>query len=137
MSYPVFLIFGISVAGIIGVALAGPLSVLSVLGFWVAHYLFIDWRNKSAPLESMSDSELQDALDWWTGRGPFGRNTPDLFRVRLNGSEEELKAALRRVISIYDEEIKRAKIIGLSASKYENSREQLVNELTRLSKGAR
>lgn len=64
MSYPVFLIVGISVATIVGVALAGPLSGVSIVGFWVAHYLFLNWRNKSAPLESMSNSELSDVLDW-------------------------------------------------------------------------
>lgn len=134
MSYPVFLIVGIFVAVVIGVALAGPLSAVSIVGFWVAHYFFLDWRNKSASLQSMSNSELSDVLDWWTGGGPFGRNTPDLVRVRSKGTEDELRAALKRVIGIYDEEIKRTKNIGLSTSEYEYKRMQLVDELSRLLK---
>ena len=136
MSYPVFLIVGISVAVVIGVALAGPFSAVSIIGFWVAHYFFLDWRHKSASLQCMSDSELSDVLDWWTGGGPFGRNTPDLSRVRSNGTEDELRAAIKRVISIYDEKIKRTENLGLSTSEHEYSRKQLVSELPRLSKGA-
>lgn len=134
MSYPVFFIVGIFVAVVIGVALAGPLSALSIVGFWVAHYFFLDWRNKSASLQSISDSELSDVLDWWTGGGPFGRNTPDLVRVRSKGTEDELMAALKRVIGIYDEEIKRTKNIGPITSEYEYKRMQLVDELSRLLK---
>ena len=134
MSYPVFFIVGIFVAVVIGVALAGPLSAVSIVGFWVVHCFFLDWRNKSASLQSMSDSELSDVLDWWTGGGPFGRNTPDLVRVRSKGTEDELRAALKRVIGIYDEEIKRTKNIGLSTSEKEHKRMQLVDELSRLLK---
>jgi hypothetical protein len=136
MSYPVFLIVGIAIAAIVGAALAGPLSALSIVGFWVAHYFFLDWRHKRASLESMSDSELYDVLDWWTGGGPFGRNMPDLDRVRSRGTECEIRVALNRVIEIYDEEIKRAEKHGQSASEYAHKREQLVDELSRLSKGA-
>lgn len=135
MSYPAFLIVGIFVAVVTAVALGGPLSTVSILGFWVAHYFFLDWRNKNASLASMSDSELSDVLDWWTGRGPFGRNIPDLIRVRSRGAGDELRAATNRVIGIYDEKIKRAKNIGLSTSEYEHKRMQLVEELSRLSRG--
>lgn len=134
MSYPAFLFVGIFVAVVTAVALAGPLSALSIVGFWVAHYFFLDWRNKNAPLESMSDSELSDVLDWWTGGGPFGRNVPDLIRVRSKGTGDELRAAINRVIGIYDEKIRRTKSIGLSTSDYEHKRTQMVDELSRLSR---
>lgn len=134
MSYPVFLIVGISVAVVIGVALAGPFSAVAIIGFWVAHYFFLDWRNKSASLQSMSDSELSDALDWWTGGGPFGRNTPDLSRVRRNGTEDQLRVALKRVIGIYDETIRRTENLGVSTAEYERNRKQLIDELSRLPK---
>ncbi len=70
MSYPVFFIVGISVAVVIGVALAGPFSAVSIIGFWVANHFFLDWRNKTASLQSMSDSELSDVLDCWTEKYP-------------------------------------------------------------------
>lgn len=134
MSYSVFLIVGISLAVIIGVALAGPFSVVPIIGFWVAQYLFLDWRHKIASPQSMSDSELSDVLDWWIGGGPFGKNTPELSRVKRNGTEEQLRAALKRVISIYDQIIRRAENIGISTSEYEHKRKQLIDELSRLSK---
>lgn len=134
MSYLVFLIVGMFSAVVIGVALAGPLSAVVIIGFWVAHYFFLDWRNKSASLQSMSDSELSDVLDWWTGGGPFGRNTPDLTRVRRNGTEDQLRAALKRVIGIYDEIIRRTESIGVSTAEYERSRKHLIDELSRLLK---
>lgn len=134
MSYPAFLIVAISVAVVIGVALAGPFSAISIIGFWVAHYFFLDWRHKSASLQSMSDSELNDVLDWWTGGGPFGRNTPDLSRVRRNGTENQLSAALKRIISIYDEIIRRTEKLGVSTFEYERNRKQLVDQLSLLSK---
>ena len=123
-------------AALIGVALAGPLSALAIIGFWVAHCYFLEWRHKSASLQSMSDFELSDVLDWWTGGGPFGRNTPDLSRVRRNGTEDQLMAALNRVICIYDEIIRRTEKLGVSTSEYERKRAQLINELSRLSKRA-
>ena len=136
MSYPVFLIIGISVAVVIGVALAGPLSALAIIGFWVAHYYFLDWRHKSASLRAMSDSELSDVLDWWTGGGPFGRNTPDLSRVRRTGTEDQLRAALKRVIGIYEEIIRRTEKLGASTSEYKRNHARLIFELSRLSKGS-
>lgn len=136
MSYPVFLIVGISIAVVIAGALAGPFSVLAIIGFWAAHYFFLDWRHNSAPLQSMSDSELSDVLNGWTGGGPFGRNTPGLIRVRRNSNEDQLSAALKRVIDIYVEKIRRAEILGVSTSDYEAYRKQLVDELSRLSKRA-
>lgn len=136
MSYPAFLIVGIFLTIVTAAALAGPLSVVSITGFWVAHYYFLEWRNKNASLESMSDSELSDVLDWWTGGGPFGRNTPELSRARLKGSGDELRAAISRVIGIYDEQIKRTNNVGLSTSEYERKRMQLVEELSRLPRDA-
>ena len=135
MSYPAFLIVAISVAAVIGVALAGPFSALAIIVFWVAHHFFLDWRHKSASLQSMSDSELYDVLDWWTGGGPFGRNTPDLTRVRRNGTEDQLSASLKRIISIYDEIIRRTEKLDVSTFEYERNRKQLVDELSLLSKG--
>jgi hypothetical protein len=116
MSYPVFLIIGVAIAVVIGIALAGPLSILAIIGFWVAHYFFLDWRNNSAPLQSMSNSELVSVLDWWTGGGPFGRSVPDLSRVRRNGNEIQLNISLKRVIGIYDEIIRRTESNGASSS---------------------
>lgn len=133
MSYPVFLIIGIAIAVVIGVALAGPLSILAIIGFWVAHYFFLDWRNNSAPLQTMNDSELASVLDWWTGGGPFGRSTPDLSRVRRNNTESQLNISLKRVIGIYDEIIRRTEANGASSSEYERGRKQLIDELSRLS----
>lgn len=82
----------------------------------------------------MSDSELSDVLNWWTGGGPFGRNTPDLFRVRLKGNQGELTRALRRVLAIYEETILRSKRVGLATADYECKRNQLLDELQRLSR---
>jgi hypothetical protein len=134
LSYPLFLVVGIAVACLVGALLAGPLSVLSVVGFWTSHYFYLEWRHNSAPLAAMSDSELFDVLDWWTGRGPFGRNTPDLFRVRLKGNRGELTKALRRVIAIYEETILRSKRVGLITADHEYKRNQLLDELERLSR---
>lgn len=133
MSYPVFFIVGVGLACLVGAALAGPLSVFAVLGFWVAHYFFLEWRNKKAPLEAMSDHELTDVLDWWTGWGPFGRNTPAVLRIRSTGTAAELKAALERIVCIYDEQIRRAASRNLSASNYVEKRDSFVQELSRLS----
>lgn len=134
MRYLFFLIVGIFVTVVIAAALAGPLSAIPIVGFWVAHHFFIDWLNKSASLQSMSDSELYNVLCSWTGGGPFGRNIPDLVRVRLKGTEDELRAALMRVIGIYDEQIKRTKNNGLSTPEYEYKRMQLADELSNLLK---
>lgn len=136
MSYPVFLIIGISIAGAMAVALAGPLSALSVIGFWAAHYFFLNWRHNNASLASMSESELSDVLDWWTGGGPFGRNLPDLSRVRARGRKDELATALKRVIAIHDEKIRRAQDLGFSTSGDDHKRQQLLDELLNLSKEA-
>jgi hypothetical protein len=133
MSYLVFLIVGLSLAVIIGAELGGPFMGLAAIGFWVAHVFFLNWRHKTASLQSMSDSELSDVLDWWTGRGPFGRNTPDLSRVRRNGTDDQLRSALKRVISIYDELIRRTEKYGFSTSDYERTRSLLIDELSRLS----
>jgi Flp pilus assembly protein TadB len=135
MSYLAFLIFGILIAVVTAVALAGPLSVVPIVGFWVAHYYYLAWRYKQASLVPMSDSELSDVLDWWTAGGPFGRNTPDLSRVRRNGTEDQLRAALKRVIAIYDETIRRAENLGVSTTEHERKRKPLIDELSRLSKG--
>jgi hypothetical protein len=132
MSYPVFLILGLLITSAIAVALAGPLSALCVIGFWVAHYFFLDWRHKNASLTSMSDSELSDVLDWWVGGGPFGRNKPDLSRVRERNNPEELATTLKRIVEILDEKIKREQKYSLDTSHNEQKRQQYANELQRL-----
>lgn len=129
MSYPAFLILGLLITSAIAVALAGPLSALCVIGFWVAHYFFLDWRHKNASLTSMSDSELSDVLDWWVGGGPFGRNKPDLSRVRERDNPDELAAALKRIIEILDEKIKRGQKYNLDTSHNEQKRQQYASEL--------
>lgn len=132
MSYPVFLILGLSLASAIAIAIAGPLSVLPVIGFWVAHYFFLSWLYKSASLTRMSDSELADVLGWWIGAGPFGRNKPDLIRVRERDNSDELIIALKRIIDIFDEQIERKKIISLDTSNDKKNRQQYASELEEL-----
>lgn len=125
MSYPVFLVVGLSVALMLGAALAGPLSVLVIVGFWVAHWFFVEWSLNSAPVNTMSDTELQRVLQDWTKRGISYYSSSNLSRVRRTGDRARIHKAIARVIEIYDEAIRRYEKLGVNVEDYRAERERL------------
>ena len=125
MSYPVFLVVALSVALMLGAALAGPLSVLCIIGFWIAHYYFVKWSLNSAPLDTMSDAELQRILQEWTKRGIAYYSSSNLTRVLRTGDRTEINAAIHRVINLYDELIHRYERQGINVEDYKSERQRL------------
>jgi hypothetical protein len=127
LSYPVFLVVGLSVAVMLGAALAGPLSVLAIVGFWVAHWFFVEWSLNSAPLNTMSDAELQRVLQDWTKRGISYYSSSNLSRALTTGDRAKIDRAIARVIDIYDEAIRRYEKLGVNVEDYRAERERLRN----------
>jgi len=125
MSYPAFLLIAISVAVILAAALAGPLSALCIIGFWAAHYFFVEWSLNSAPLHAMSDAELVRILGDWTKRGFTYYSPSQLKHVLKSGDKERIDKAIRRVLSIYDEVIRRYEKVGINADNYRAERHGL------------
>jgi hypothetical protein len=125
LSYPVFLVLGLSVAILLGVALAGPLSVLAIVGFWIAHWFFVEWSLNSAPLNTMGDAELQRVLEDWTKRGISHYSSSNLSRVLRTGDRAKIVRATSRVIDIYDEAIRRYENLGVDVDDYIAERERL------------
>ena len=124
MSYPVFLLVALSVTIALAVALAGPLSSVCALGFWIANYYFFKWNYQSAPLETMSNIQLHDVLRTWEKFGSHvatGHQSKDYF---------EVKDSVSRGIAIYDELIVRFEKTGINTNDYKERRDRLIKELS-------
>ena len=132
MSYPTFLLIALSATIALAVALAGPLSVLCIVGFWIAHHFFVKWNLEDAPLETMSDAQLQNVLSDWTKHGFNRFALPHQTIVRRSGDDTEITKSVHRVIGIYDELIVRYEKKGIDVSDYKRSRDLLKEELSRM-----
>jgi hypothetical protein len=94
MSYLVFLLVALSVTVLLAVAHAGPLSVFCIVGFWVAHYVFVKWNREVASVKVMTDAQLHDTLRDWASPGFNRYASPYLTKVRQSGDETEIKKSI-------------------------------------------
>ena len=130
MNYPTFLIVALGVTIMVAVAIAGPLSALCLVGFWVAHGFFVQWLYNEKNLKDMTDNELQDVLNYWT-KGNVNSHTGGrsaLDRLRGNIDKAKLQVALARVIEIYDEMINRNQSYKIDNRSLCEARGLLINE---------
>lgn len=130
MSYPLFLVVSLAITVSIAVALAGPLSVAAILGFWVVHYIFVAWSMNSASVKSMSDAQLRHVLSDWTRRGFNQYTSSELSRVIRTGNQVEIQRAVRRVLEIYNEIILRDQKQGLDVSGDIKERDELASRFS-------
>lgn len=126
MSYPAFLVIALTVTSVIAIAVAGPLSALCVICFWIAHYFFVQWRLDSAPLSRMSDRELDSLHSDWT-RGVFWHSVTHISAIRIRRNDAEMARALKRLIAILEEKIQRAETSSADCATVNNLRGELEN----------
>jgi len=138
MNYPTFFVIAITITLVAAAAISGPLSILCLVGFWIANGFFITWQNTEKPLKDMSDSELQDVLNWWVkGKTNLpGGGTPEIVKLRRKGNTPKLQATISRVIAIYEEKLRRSKANNENDVKSYELRAELIQELTKLQEEA-
>ena len=125
MSYPLYLVISLAVTIFVAVMLAGPLSIAAMVGFWIAHYFFVTWSRKSASVEGMSDAELRRVLSDWNQGGFNQYTSSELSRVVRTGNRIEIERAVRRVLELYDEVIRRAQRRGMDPGNDRKERDEL------------
>jgi hypothetical protein len=123
-------VISLSVTALLAVALAGPLSALCIIGFWIAHCFFVTWTLESAPVQNMNDAQLRDVMNDWTKRGFNQYTTSHLARTFRNGDEVKIQQAIRRVVEIYDEVIRRYEKLNIDVNDYKSERDRLKKQLS-------
>ena len=129
MSYGLYLVISLAVTVVMAMALAGPLSLLPIFGFWVAYYYFVSWSLNSASVKGMSDARLRDILSDWTHRGFNRYASSHLSRITRTGNHIELERAIQRILEIHDELIVRGRTRGLDVSSDVRARNEFAARL--------